>query len=144
MMTTVYSICIRSAGGDELDDREHRGGVRREAFSTRGNFLDTCIRQRPWFCILGGATKKSLLATVSFSVIAETSFVACAGRAMARGPALFTAPVAAVLLPVIIRAADEEHVVAPAARQLENGNSRVQGSGCDRQKFGGRPRPWDE
>src|SRR3990172_6520992 len=80
MMTTVYSICVCPAGGDGLDLNEHRRAVQREAFSTSRNFLPTFIRQRPWFGILGRATKKSLLATVSLPVIAETSFVTCAGR----------------------------------------------------------------
>ena len=143
MRTTVYSICVHFTVGDGRTHRERRRADRRDAFSTRRNFLATCIRYRHEFSILG-CTHASLFATVLLPLIAETPLVSRAGQPMTRGAPTLSALVAAVLLPPIVWSADRERLDAPAARQHVNRNVRVQGSGCDRQKFGGSPRPWDE
>ena len=142
-MTTVYSICVRFTVGDGRALREHRRADRRGAFSTARNFLATCIRYRHEFSVLG-RTRESLLATVLLPFVAETPFVPRARYSMARCTAKPPTFVAAVSLPAIVPSADHEHLDAPAARQLVNGNGRFQGSGCDRQKFGSSPGPWDE
>ena len=139
-MTTVYSICVRFTVGDGRALREHRRADRRGAFSTARNFLPTCIRYRDEFSVLG-RTRESLLATVLLPFVAETPFVPRARYTMARCTAKPPTFVAAVSLPAIVPSADHEQLDAPPARQLVNGNGRFQGSGCDRQKFGGSPGP---
>jgi hypothetical protein len=142
-MTAVYSICVRFTVDDGRAHHERRRADRRGAFSIERNFLATRIRYRHEFSVLG-CTRESLLATVLLPFLAETPFVPCTGHPMTRCAATLPALVAAVPLPAIVPSADHEHLDAPAARQLVNRNARVQGSGCDRQKFGSSPGPWDE
>jgi len=140
-MTTVYFICVHPAVDLELADRERNCQViGRGAFSTRHNFLPTCIRQRHSFSILGRASEASL-APVLLPFVAKTPLVACTGHAMTRGASELAALLAAVLLPPVVSPADRERAGAPAAREQVDSNARVQGSGCDRQKFGRRPGP---
>jgi hypothetical protein len=56
--------------------------------------------------------------------------VASTRRAMVSGAATPAAAIAAVLLPMVVGATDEEAHDAPGARQRVNGNDRVQGSGA--------------
>jgi hypothetical protein len=142
-MTTVYFICVHPALDLELADRERCQIIGRGAFSTRVNFLPTCIRQRHGFSILGRANA-ALLTAVLPPFFAETPLVARTGHAMTRRARELAACLAAVLLPSVVSSADRECDDAPAARQHVNRNARVQGSGCDRQKFGREPGPWDE
>jgi hypothetical protein len=130
---------VRPAVGHEAARRERHRVIRHRAFSTRRNFLPTYIRQRQSFSLVGRANEP-FLATVTSAVVPEASLVATAGRAMIRGAPELATPVAAVLLPAVVGATDEERHDAPEARQLVDCNDRVQGSGCDRQKLGRTPR----
>lgn len=142
-MTTVYFICVHPALDLELADRERCQIIGRGAFSTRVNFLPTCIRQRHGFSILGRANA-ALLAAILPPFVAEAPLVARNGHSMTRCARELAARLAAVLLPSVVSSADRERVAAPAAREQVERNARVQGSGCDRQKFGRGPGPWDE
>jgi hypothetical protein len=121
-MTTVYVICIRPAVGLGTARHERDRAFWRGPFSTRRNFFPTCIRQRHGFHELG---RESSLAAVLSAGFAEASLVARAGDAVTGGRATLAADVAAVVLPVIVAAADVERHDAPEARQLVNGNARV-------------------
>jgi len=85
---------------------------RRSVFSTKRNFLATCIRQGHDFSILGRATASPLAAVVS-ALVAKASLVARAGRAMVGGVAVLPTGLAAVLVPAVVRPADEERRQAP-------------------------------
>jgi hypothetical protein len=139
----VYSICVRFTGGDGRAHRERRRAVRRGAFSTRRNFLPTHIRDRGQCRGLGRAPE-SVLAAVVAPGLAEAPIVERARHAMTRRAPALAARVAAIPMAAVVPAADHEHADAPAAHQLVDGDAGVQGSGCDRQKFGGSPSPWDE
>jgi hypothetical protein len=135
---------MRPTVGEALAHDERRWAVRRRAFSTKRNFLPTCIRDRDEFSGLGRA-KSSSFATVLLARVAETPVVPRASHAMTRRAPALSARITAVFLPAVVSPADHEGTDAPATRQLENWNGRLaQGSGCDRQKFGGNPSPWDE
>ena len=71
-----------------------------------------------------------MLAAVFSSLSAEAALVASTRRAMVSGAPTLAAAVAAVLLPMVVGATDEEIHDAPGARQHVNGNDRVQGSGA--------------
>ena len=134
-MTTVCFICVRLTA-NHLVARHERRRVWLGAFSTRRNFLSTCISQRHYFSVLGHANE-SLHSTVFLAFLAEAALVASACRAMTGGAPKLATLVTAVVLPAIVTSTDEERHDAPEARQLVDGNARIQGSGCDRQKFGG-------
>jgi hypothetical protein len=140
-MTTVYFICVFFAVDLVCAHREHRHGVRRGAFSTRRNFLATCIRQRQCFGLLRGAVE-ALPSAVLLPVVAETPLVASARGAMTGRSSFVAAVIAAVVVAAIISPAHDEGHDTPQATQLVNGNG-VQGSGCSRQKLGRGPEPWE-
>jgi hypothetical protein len=123
-MTTVYVICISPAVVLGTARRERTRVFRRKTFSTRRNFFPTCIRQRHGFYGLG-LGRESLLAAVLSARFAEASLVARAGGAMIGGRATIAAHVVAVVLPVVVRAADVKRHDAPEARQLVNRNARA-------------------
>jgi len=85
---------------------------RRRAFSTKHKFLATCIRQGERFSILGRAFALALAAVVS-TLVAKASLVARAGDAMVGSVAVFSTDLAAVLVPAVVRPADEERHQAP-------------------------------
>jgi hypothetical protein len=144
-MTTVYFICVCFAVDLGHARREHRRGVRRGAFSTRRNFLATCIRQRQCFSLLRQTLAlEALRPAVLLTLLAETPLVASTRSAVTGRPSVVAAWVAAVVLSTIVRPADEERHEAPRARRLVNNSERVQGSGRARQKLGCGPEPWDD
>jgi hypothetical protein len=141
-MTTVYFICVCFAVDRGRARREHRWGVRRGAFSTRRNFLTTCIRQRQGIGLLRGAVE-ALRPAVLLAVVAKAPLVASARGAMTGRASVVAAVIAAVLVAAIISSADKERHDAPQATQLVNGNGGIQGSGCNRQKLGRGSAAWD-
>ena len=143
-MTTVYFICVRYLAGLDRARREHRRVVGHAAFRTRRNFLPTRISQRLCFSVLRRALE-SPFSTVSPSVLPEAPLITSASSPVTGSLSFVATDLAAVLVPAIVAPADEEPDEAPPARQLVNRDtSVVQGLGCDRQKLGREPEPWDD
>jgi hypothetical protein len=143
-MTTVYFIYIRCPAGLDRARGEHRRVLGHTAFRTRRNFLPTRISQRPCFSVLRRALE-SPFSTVSLSVLAEAPLITSARSPVTGSVGFVATDLAAVLVPAVVAPADEEPVEAPPARQLVNRDtSVVQGFGCDRQKLGCEPEPWDD
>jgi len=97
--------------------------LRRRAFSPKSKFLSTCIRYSVCFRTLALAPQALLVPSVLLAGAAEASVVASARRAMIGSLRLLSALVLAVLLPMVVAAADAERASAPEAGQLVEGNA---------------------
>jgi hypothetical protein len=119
------SIGSPLAGGHEhvLDERGRT--ARRRAFSPKINFSSTCIRYSHCFRTFARPPSALLLAAVPLPARAEAAVVPSAGLAMARRLGHLAALVRAVVLPVVVGAADVERVPAPEAAQLVEGDAAV-------------------
>jgi hypothetical protein len=119
MITTVYCIDVLVGDHDRARGRhERRRGVRRRAFSTRGNFLATYIRHRPWLRVLARDQRTLVRGVVAAAFVAP--LVLGIGAPPDRGLRALATLVAAVALPPIVRPADDEQLGAVAAGQRED------------------------
>ena len=99
---------------------ERGRACRQGPFSRRGKFSSTCIRYSPRFRPLTGPLVTSILS----SLLSEAALVARARDAVTRHTRSPPALVAAVLMPAVIAATDEEHRPAPSAHDLVPGGAR--------------------